>query len=87
VTPDLLRQAGEALYGSRWPAPLARDLNVNRDSVQDWLQGRYAIRPGVMADISILIDARSNALAEVAGRLACYRSRGASLWRSNEGEP
>lgn len=43
MTPELLRSAGEALYGASWRAPLARDLGVSDRTIQRWLRGENQI--------------------------------------------
>lgn len=36
---DILKAAGEALYGRQWQAPLARDLGVTDRTVRNWIGG------------------------------------------------
>lgn len=69
ITPDLLRTAGEALYGTRWQAPLAADLGVSDRTVRMWLSGRMRPRREVLVALSDLIDRRQAQLGAVAGRL------------------
>ena len=38
MTADELEMYGLALFGSAWQAQLARELNVDRRRVQDWLK-------------------------------------------------
>ena len=40
TTAELLRTAGEALYGARWQSALALDLAVSDRTVRHWLAGR-----------------------------------------------
>lgn len=47
----LIIRAGEALYGQQWQAELARALDVNKSTVQDWRQGRAQPRAGVYIDL------------------------------------
>lgn len=69
MTPDLLRLTGEALYGPRWQSDLARDLGVADRTVRRWLAGADRPRPGVVADLRALVEARGAALRAVALRL------------------
>ena len=36
---DILRIAGEALYGRQWQAPLSRDLSVTDRTIRNWAAG------------------------------------------------
>ncbi|KAA9019627.1 hypothetical protein F4U96_05090 [Sphingobium limneticum] len=36
---DILRIAGEALYGRQWQTPLSRDLNVSDRTIRNWATG------------------------------------------------
>lgn len=61
---NLLRQAGEALYGSRWQTDLARDLNVADRTVRRWaISGD--VPPGAWGDIRRLLRERGAAIAAV----------------------
>lgn len=61
----LIVRAGEALFGERWQAELARALEVSPDTVQDWRQGRMSPRPGVYVDLMRLAVERAAELDEV----------------------
>ncbi|HJU20122.1 MAG TPA: helix-turn-helix transcriptional regulator [Stellaceae bacterium] len=67
---DLLRQAGEALYGPRWQSPLAVDLGVSDRTVRMWLSGRMRPRPEILIALADLVVRRQAQLGTVAERLA-----------------
>lgn len=66
MTPASLREAGEALYGARWQADLARDLGVADRTVRRWLAGSSAIPPGLGAELRRLCRERAAQLRKVA---------------------
>lgn len=66
---NLLREAGEALYGPRWQSDLARDLRVSDRTVRRWDAGQNEIPAGVWADLRALLKARGLALASVRRKL------------------
>lgn len=61
---NLLRQAGEALYGSRWQTDLARDLKVADRTVRRWAVSGD-VPPGAWAEIRVLLRDRGAAIAAV----------------------
>lgn len=69
MKPDLLREAGECLYGPRWQSDLARDLRVSDRTVRRWDAGDNEIPAGVWADLRALIRERSLALARMRRKL------------------
>jgi hypothetical protein len=66
---ELLREAGEALYGRRWQFALAHDLEVADRTVRRWLAGASPIPDGLWADIKKLVTARRQALAALRRKL------------------
>ena len=49
VSADILRRAGEALYGERWQSPLSRDLGVTDRTIRNWAANRNEC-PGDLAE-------------------------------------
>ena len=62
MNPTILRAVGEALYGPRWQADLARDLGVADRTMRRWLAGAYPIPPPIAAELRALLNARQEAL-------------------------
>lgn len=61
---DILRIAGEALYGRQWQTPLSRDLGVTDRTVRNWAGG--VNRPIDLATrVLPLLRARAEHLAQV----------------------
>lgn len=69
MTPDLLREAGEALYGSQWQSEMARGLDVAVRTVQRWASGASAIPAGLPDDVRALGDHRFAEWREVRRKL------------------
>lgn len=66
MTPsDLLRAAGEALYGEQWQAPLAEGLGINRRTIRRWLDGDNEPPAGVWAALAAICHDRRETLAEI----------------------
>jgi len=66
MTPDLLRQFGEALFGERWQTPLARDLGVAERTMRYWVAGKFAIPEGAQDDLRRLVRERIAELRRLA---------------------
>ena len=66
---NLIRDAGLAMYGEQWKTPLALEIGVSRDSVQDWVQGRMSPRPGVYLDVLAAAQKRAVDLSAVIDQL------------------
>lgn len=49
MTPSLLREIGEALYGPRWASEFARAVGVSDRLVRFWLSGERPIPAPVQA--------------------------------------
>jgi hypothetical protein len=63
MTPELLRQGGEALYGPLWHAPLANDLGIADRTIRRWIAGSAPIPDAVRLELAELCRKRSAALA------------------------
>lgn len=69
MTPDLLRQAGEALFGLSWHEPLAHGLKVAVRTMQRWAAGKLPIPHGVIGDLIDLMDCREAMVSGVRDEL------------------
>lgn len=69
MTPSLLREAGEALYGPRWQSDLARALGVSDRTVRRWDAGSHDVPKGAWSDLRSLLQERGKALAVVRRKL------------------
>jgi len=61
---DILRTAGEALYGRQWQTPLSRDLGVTDRTVRNWAAG-VSRPPDLINRILPLLRARGSQLTDV----------------------
>lgn len=71
MTPELLGQIGEALYGSEWRSPLSRELGVHVTTVRRWRSGALPIPAGVVGDLRRLL---ADEVAIQKGTLAALQS-------------
>lgn len=69
MSADLLREAGEALYGTQWRSDLARDLNVADRTIRRWASGEWEVPPKALTELRALLKARGLALAAVRRKL------------------
>ena len=69
MSADLLREAGEALYGPLWQSELARALEVSDRTVRRWAAGDTGIPAGVWPEIRDLAQSRRVLLANISRRL------------------
>lgn len=65
---QLLIDAGEALYGSRWQSELARDLEVSVRTMQRWVSGEQPVPRGVPTDLMRLLAERAEAMDDLIER-------------------
>lgn len=70
MTPEELRDAGEALFGPRWQTPLAAALDVQLRTLQRWASGDRRVPPGLAQDLAGLCRDRGAVLKVLAGRLS-----------------
>lgn len=72
---ELIAQAGRALFGEHYKAPLAAALGVRTDTVDSWAKGRNAPPPGVWHELHELVGKAAVALDLVAAELAARERR------------
>lgn len=70
LSPELLRQVGEALYGEQWQTELARALDVNNRTVRRWVAGTWEPRPQHTGKLYRLVCQRRDALQAIVPALA-----------------
>ena len=69
MTPADLTAVGEALYGPRWHAELARQLGITYRTLRRWMTGEHPVPDGVRADLVRLTDEAWQGLALARARL------------------
>lgn len=69
MSADLLREVGEALYGTRWYTDLARALDVSERTVRRWSSGSHAVPDGLWADLREAVQQRRAELGDLSKRL------------------
>ncbi|MGH0003478.1 hypothetical protein ACQU0X_25670 [Pseudovibrio ascidiaceicola] len=63
---QLLIKSGEALYGGRWQADLARSLGLSDGRrIRQWLSGDRPIPDGIWKDIKLLLEERGAVIEKV----------------------
>ena len=62
---DILRRAGEALYGERWQSPLSRDLVVTDRTIRNWAAGRNECPDDVPEKLLHILRARGESVAKL----------------------
>lgn len=65
MTPDLLRECGEALYGPLWQSALARDLAVSDRTMRRWAAGEFNIPPTIANELYDLLLIRGKEIEAV----------------------
>jgi len=69
IMSKLLKDTGEALYGSQWQSALARDLDISDRTMRRWVVGADNIPSGVAMDLWRLAEKRVALLDNVIERL------------------
>lgn len=69
MTPTLLREAGEALYGPLWQSELARSIGVADRTVRRWISGNRSIPPEIGKMLRDLLTDHGKAIAAVRRKL------------------
>ena len=69
MTREIFQQVGEALYGPRWQAAMARDLGVQLRSVQRWLSGER-VMPDIRVELADLLKRRQGCLVSLIAELS-----------------
>lgn len=60
-----LIKCGEALYGANWVSPLARDLNINRKTIQRYVNGELKLLGKIDSDLANLLYVRNRKIAKL----------------------
>ena len=69
VTPQLLEEAGRALFGARWKHDMAAALGVNAKTIRRWSTGDWPV-PGRHADnLCRLLDNHGDHIASIKRKL------------------
>ena len=69
MTPTLLRETGESLYGARWQSELSRALAVSDRTMRRWLAGVNDVPDAVREELRALAQGRRKALDQVIAQL------------------
>ncbi|MBS7810555.1 helix-turn-helix domain-containing protein [Roseococcus pinisoli] len=79
---QLLREAGEALYGGQWQSPLARDLGVTDRTMRRWVAGDSPVPDGAYGDLMRLTQQRALLLDDLTDKLRIAASPGGAPSRA-----
>lgn len=69
MSSKLLRDAGEALYGSRWQSALAGDLDISDRTIRRWVSGADDVPSGAYLDLLLICEEHMAALEEIIPKL------------------
>lgn len=64
MTPTLLREAGELLYGPRWQSELAESIGVSNRTIRRWVSGEWPVAEGAWSDILDIVRERRSELKD-----------------------
>lgn len=65
MTPQLLKLAGEALYGPQWHKPLAADLGVSDRTIRRWIAGSFPIPAAIGVELAEICRKRRKHLEDI----------------------
>jgi hypothetical protein len=74
MTAQLLRRIGHACFGHSWSDDMARELNVNRRTVQRWAAGQNDIDPRIWPLLGKIMRSRRIELRTLELQLHGYDS-------------
>ena len=66
---NILRRAGEALYGERWQTPLSRDLGVTDRTIRNWAASRHDCPDDLSARLLGVLRTRGENMSHLISRL------------------
>jgi DNA-binding transcriptional regulator YiaG len=69
MSPQLLSEAGAALYGPRWQSELARALKVSDRTMRRWAAGEWPVPPNVWQELRAILKVHGHAIAAVRRKL------------------
>ena len=69
IDPNLLAEAGVALYGPSWHGPLADDLGVNLRTMRRWAAGKMPVPTNIVREILALLQALRGSVCEIENKL------------------
>lgn len=78
MTTELLKEAGEALYGPRFQTDLARDLNVSDRTMRRWVAGETLPPKDVWSDLFTLLSGREGDIRRLKVKFAGIAEKVAS---------
>lgn len=73
MTPELLREVGESLYGRLWQSDLARALGVNDRTMRRWASGESSMPPGLAGNLVKACRVRTGEIAAMIDKLRSVR--------------
>lgn len=62
---EILKAIGEALHGEQWVTPLSKDLNINRKTIQRYMNGELKINSGIASDLASLLSQRQDRIIKL----------------------